>query len=222
MHRIVLADKSAVAAYAADLVEQAISADPTVAIGLAGGSTPEATHIELASRGIDWSRSVAWMTDERWVSPDDPESNQGMVRRTLIDAVDLAFLAPDTTLPEPVLAANEFASTLRAAGVGVDRGGLAMLGMGDDGHTASLFPGSTALDDVGSYTATWVEKFSTWRLTATYSMLAAMDSIVFLVTGEGKAAMIEHIAHGGDAPAAQVEARGEVVWILDEAAASRL
>jgi len=93
----VLPDPAAVANRAADIVQAEIDSFGGILLGLAGGSTPRSTYEALAHRRINWSYTTAWMTDERWVAPDDDESNQNMARSSLIDPTGLAFLAPDTT-----------------------------------------------------------------------------------------------------------------------------
>jgi 6-phosphogluconolactonase len=222
MDTVILPDRGAVASWVADLIATTIDANPGVAIGLAGGSTPSVVHEALVGRSIDWSRAVTWMTDERWVPPDHPESNQRMVRHTLINRVNGRFIAPDTTLHSPSEAANRFSDVLVAEGIGTERMSLVTLGMGHDGHTASLFPGSSALDATEPYTATWVDHLDTWRLTTTFGFLAQAHRILFMVTGEAKAEMIRAVARGADVPATHVTAREAVTWVLDEAAASEL
>jgi len=98
-----------------------------------------------------------------------------------------------------------------------------MLGMGDDGHTASLFPGTEALRITNrEYVANWVPQHDTWRLTATFRLIAAADLVLFVVTGSRKAPMIAAVAAGADVPSAQVTARTQVRWILDQDAAAGL
>ncbi len=208
---------------AADLVEEAIAAMPELSLGLAGGSTPPLVHRNLAERDIAWERVTAWMTDERWVPPNHPDSNQRMARETLVDATGVSFLAPDTNLDDPHVSAMQFEHMLRNFGIGSDRHSVVMLGMGPDGHTASLFPDTEALTiNDRMYVANWVAAHDTWRLTATYDLLNRSDTVLFVVTGENKAEMIRQIANGDRYPASDVDPRGEVRWLLDEAAASLL
>ncbi len=104
-----------------------------------------------------------------------------------------------------------------------DQRSIVFLGLGADGHTASLFPGTTALAAKGpSYVATFVPHMDTWRLTATYDLIALADLVVFLVVGASKADIIREISDGRAHPAAAVSAREQVMWLLDEAAASKL
>jgi len=222
MDYIVLPDPPAVANHAADIVQAGIESNGGILLGLAGGSTPRATYEELASRTIDWSSTTAWMTDERWVSPDDDESNQKMVTRSLVDPTGVAFLAPDTTGQSVSQTADDFSRRI-APLAQASRRSITLLGIGTDGHTASLFPGSDALGSDGiRYVDNYIESFGVWRLTATFGLLATADIVVFLVTGESKAEMIASIAHGADVPSARVTARERTLWLLDKAAASGL
>jgi 6-phosphogluconolactonase len=216
-------DLDAVAVAAADRVESEIQRYRTLSVGLAGGSTPRIVHRILAGRAIDWAGVTAWMTDERWVDPADGESNQRMVRETLVTEVGLTFLAPDTTLEEPEAAAEAFEATLIEHHIHTSGRSLVMLGMGADGHTASLFPETNALTVSGrSYVPNWVGAHEAWRLTATYDLLSASDTILFLVAGKNKAEVMADIANGGNFPAATVSRMSNTIWLLDEAAASKL
>jgi 6-phosphogluconolactonase len=163
------------------------------------------------------------MTDERWVAPTESDSNQGMVRESLRTAGRIRFLAPNTRLRFPEAAADRMARSLGCVSNGPHDRAVTLLGMGDDGHTASLFPGTDALSvDDSSYVANWVPQHDTWRLTASYRVLAMADVVVFLVAGENKAEAVAEIANGGDLPAGRVRAKEQVIWLLDEAAGSLL
>lgn len=222
MDFVVLPDAAAVAHHAANMVQSEIDAVAGVLIGLAGGSTPRATYEELAKRDINWSHTAVWMTDERWVPPDDEASNQRMARASLVDDTGVAFLAPDTTLESVEESATDFTVKILSA-VSSSTRSIVLLGIGTDGHTASLFPGSSALGHHGvSYVANHVPSLDTWRLTATFDLLATADIVIFLVTGTSKAAMVAAIAEGADVPSARVSSRDRVVWLLDEASASGL
>ena len=208
---------------AASIIESAISTHDDINLGVAGGSTPRLVHGLLAERPIDWNRVTAWMTDERWVGPDHPDSNQRMVRETLAGLVDVRFLAPDTTLQDPATSAAAFEAALVGGGIVSERHSIVMLGLGTDGHTASLFPDTDALTARGqSYVANWVPALETWRLTATYELLALADRVMFLVTGGAKAGVMAQIAAGEEFPASAVTARGEVEWLVDREAAALL
>lgn len=198
-------------------------------VALAGGNTPKPIHRHLADAGLDWREVTLWLGDERWVAPDHEDSNARMARETLVDAVEAELLAPDTTGTDPGIAAAHYEISLRSAlPLGDEnriRPGLVMLGMGDDGHTASLFPGSTALDaNDRDYVATWVESKQTWRLTATLAALWAAEKIVFMVTGANKSSVVREILEEAVPYPAQQVASGasDVIWLLDAAAGAEL
>jgi 6-phosphogluconolactonase len=172
---------------------------------------------------IDWNGVTTWMTDERWVLPDDPDSNQAMVRESLDTIGRIRFLAPNTRLEYPSASARRMTRSMGCLMNRQPRRSVTMLGMGDDGHTASLFPGSAALSVTGSsYVANWVSHLDTWRLTASFGLLSTSDVVLFLVSGQSKAEVVARIAAGDDYPAGGVTAREHVIWMLDEDAASRL
>src|SRR3954447_8232889 len=140
-----VADAEAVAARAADGVERLIAAgDGVFHVALAGGSTPERCHELLAERDVDWSRVHVWESDERAVPPDDEESNFLMIRRSLLDRIDITEANVHRVRGElgADAAAAAYEEELRAAGP-LD---LVMCGMGPDGHTMSLFPGHPELE----------------------------------------------------------------------------
>jgi 6-phosphogluconolactonase len=194
---VVAADIEGVARAAADrvrvLAADAIAARGRFRIALAGGSTPRALYAQLASTSdVDWSRTDIFFGDERAVGPDDPQSNFRMARETL--------LAPAGVPPENVrrlrgedpdldAAARQYEAALGgAAAAGASPLDLALLGMGADGHTASLFPGTTALDEqTRQCVVVDVPSLNTRRLTLTYPVLLAARDVLFLVAGSDKA-----------------------------------
>ena len=223
MDLTVLPDQAAVFDRTADIVERFIRSNSTTALGLSGGSGPPHIHKSLTHRDIPWDTVTAWMSDERWVPPNHEASNQGMARSTLVEPTGVRLVAPDTTLGSPHDAAALFEATLVDAGVGGAVSSLVILGMGADGHTASLFPDTEALGiSDRSYVANWVERHDTWRLTATYPLIATSDLVLIVVTGQSKAEMIAEISRGRDVPVAHITCRGDVLWIVDEEAASEL
>jgi 6-phosphogluconolactonase len=223
MNITIFKDIDAVAISATDRIEAEIRSVDRLALGLAGGSTPKRVHRELAARPIDWSGVTTWMTDARWVPATHEDANQRMARETLVDATGVHLLAPDKSLESPNDSAEDFTRTLVEAGVPTAPRSIIMLGMGPDGHTASLFPGTDALKANGErYVANHVPQLDTWRLTATFGLIATADEVIFLVTGGNKADAIREIRLGSDLPAGRVTCRGNVVWLLDEAAAQGL
>lgn len=236
----------ALAARAADLFAQAardaIAAKGRFTVALTGGSSPEGTYRRLAQAPflaqIDWDNVFVFLGDERFVPYGDKRSNYGMCRSLLLDHVPLApdqvFPIPtDTTTPEE--AAAKYAQTLARV---LDRPingpppalDLVLLGMGDDGHCASLFPGMPTLH----ITDRWVISSPPGslpppvdRVTCTFPVLNAARQVVFLVNGAKKAAPVRDIFEGGAGidqhPAAGVRpTSGTLTWLLDEAAASEL
>lgn len=199
-------------------------------IGLAGGSTPRATYQLLRESPGALADIDAWMTDERFVPIDHPDSNAGMAAAALFDHVD-AILHPcpieEGGEPDEVAERyEEMLATLLPQGAdGRPQPGLVVLGLGPDGHTASLFPGSPALEVADrDFVANWVEEKGEWRLTATFGLLARARRIMFLVSGESKADIVADIVDRDAAhPASRVaNAARDGVWLLDQAAASKL
>lgn len=209
---------------------------------LSGGSTPEKTYSLLAQPEwvgrVDWSHTWFFFGDERMVPPADLNSNYRMAARALLEAAHIDpkhVLRIGTDAATPAECAKTYESQLRAffAGHGVTglpQFDMILLGLGNDGHSASLFPGMPALKE----TASWV----TWsrpgmlpppvdRITLTFPVLNAASEVMFLVSGGGKATIVHKILEGeaaGDKyPAARVRpASGKLVWMLDEAAGNLL
>ena len=225
----------AAAAEFVGLVEQAIHTAGRFTIALSGGSTPRSLYSLLASEVIPtlrWEKMYFFFSDERYVPADDPESNYGMANETLLSKVPVPkeniFPVP-TDAGSAEAAAAMYEQTLRSffklrAGE-LPRFDLILLGMGPDGHTASLFPGTAALEENQRLVvANWVEKFNTYRVTFTFPVLNNAASVVFLVSGQQKAAMVRKVLREGqDLPAKRVQpTNGKLIWMLDRAAASEL
>lgn len=217
---------SDVAAAAATTIGEAIAERASLTIGLAGGSTPAATYERLAAEPHAWDKVTLWLGDERWVPPDHPDSNARMVRSTIGSDAATRLLTPRYGLGEPRRTATAYGTVLaNAFAPSGGRPDIVLLGMGDDGHTASLFPGTDALEITDrTYAANWVTAKNTWRLTATLPLLWSAELLIFIVTGEGKAGMVARILERGEKLPAQLVASGaqNVTWMLDEAAASEL
>ena len=227
MRVVVLPDAETLAEAAASLVAEALreGAEGRVSLGLAGGSTPQTTYARLAQREIDWERVDLWLSDERWVPPDHPDSNGRMAEQTLAGQVPAVFHRPRwAEWLEPADSAAHYEAALRLLFPEADPH-LVMLGMGDDGHTASLFPGSTSLEETSRwYVATHVAHLGAWRLTVTLPLLHSARRLMVLVAGASKAQRLSEVLSGAsDLPAARLlAAKGELTWVVDEAAASRL
>jgi 6-phosphogluconolactonase len=192
------------------------------ALGLAGGRTPEPVYRELAQAAdIDWSRVSVFFGDERAVPPDHAESNYGMVRAALLSRVPVPAASVHRMEAERAdrdLAAREYERLLPAA---LD---ILVLGVGPDGHTASLFPGSAALDERRRLVMPVVgSKPPADRLTITPPVIEATHRVAVLATGADKAAVVARALEGPLSPKevpAQLARRG--AWFLDRAAAGRL
>jgi 6-phosphogluconolactonase len=211
----------------------AAAADSHVA--LTGGSTPKACYQRVAETDTDWSGTTVWFSDERCVPPDDELSNYGMAREALLGRL----LAQEEGGPAvrrmrgetgPHAGADDYERELRETlGEETPRLDLVLLGLGSDGHVASLFPGASELD-VTDRVAVGVEEAGLEpyvpRITLTLPVINAARSVAFLVTGEGKAEAVAR-AFGGE-PTPQVPASlvrphsGELTLLLDPAAASGL
>lgn len=205
-------------------------------VTLSGGSTPRGLHQELVknfSSRLPWDSVFFFWSDERHVPPDNPESNYRMANETLLSKLpippDHVFRIP-AELPDAGEAAAVYENTLQrffrlAPGV-FPRFHLILLGMGSDGHTASLFPGTTALEEKKRFVvANWIEKLNAFRITFTYPVLNHAASVIFLVSGDEKAEMVRKALKDPDAnlPCQRVRPiDGELMWYLDKAAASRI
>jgi 6-phosphogluconolactonase len=190
-------------------------------VALAGGSTPRALYELLASDDYrdrsDWHDLEVYFGDERAVPPDHPDSNYGMADRALLSHVPLAEDAVHRIEGEadPLEAAAE-----RYAMALPDHLDLVLLGMGPDGHTASLFPGQEALEERNRRVMATTAADGTPRITLTYPAIDAARHVVFLVTGESKREALDAIRRGEDLPAGRVRPTdGDVIWIVDRAAA---
>lgn len=214
---------------AAVIAEELQEGEGRLDLGLAGGGTPKATYARLRDEAVDWSRVDAWLGDERWVPPDHPDNNGRMCMQSLLGHVAARFHPVPWEEGSPQRAAQRYEETLRAvlpAGEGRPRAHLVILGLGEDGHCASLFPDTEALEERHRlYVANWVPQQEAWRLTATLPLLWAARRIVFLVTGAHKAEAVAAVLEGGEPPLPArrvMEGEAEVTWFLDRAAASRL
>jgi 6-phosphogluconolactonase len=190
-------------------------------LGLAGGSTPRSIYQALRGRATQWDKVDAWLSDERWVPPDDGRSNGRMAAETLMNHVDATFHRPPwSELLEPVDSAAHYEARLRSVLAG-RRPDLILLGMGDDGHTASLFPETEALEVKDRWiVANHVPKLGEERLTATFPLLWRANMLCVIVVGEGKAQALAD-SLDGNTPAGRVGDGDAVVeWHVDQAAAS--
>ncbi|MFN8178771.1 MAG: 6-phosphogluconolactonase [bacterium] len=234
----VLPDADAVARAAAELfatlAADAVRARGRFTVALSGGATPRALHAHLASGDVGrdlgplpWGRTFVFFGDERAVPPDDPASNYRMARETLLSHASVPgshVFRMEGEATDRDAAARRYETALRgetAVGGGLD---LVFLGLGEDGHTASLFPGSPALTEtsrlvVPSQAPPNVAPRE--RITLTFPALAAARRVVFLVSGAAKRDALARVrgAEQPLVPAARVTAREGVLWLADVRAA---
>ncbi len=191
--------------------------------GLAGGSTPEATYKELRGRASGWDRVDAWLSDERWVPPDHERSNGRMAAGALFDHVDAVFHRPKwNELIEPEDSAAHYEARIRSIH-GDGRPDVVLLGVGEDGHTASLFPDTAALSERGRwYVANHVPSLDEDRLTATFNLLWRARLLMVLAVGVSKASAVRASFEETNPAGRLGDGEAEVEWYLDREAASLL
>jgi 6-phosphogluconolactonase len=226
----------------------AIGAQGRFTVALSGGSTPKALYSLLAANYADfaWNRIFLFFGDERHVPPTDPDSNYRMVNESLLTKIAIppenVFRVPAEN-PDASAAASDYEAQLRRffelqsgdqpGDQPGDRPGefprfdLILLGMGPDGHTASLFPDSPALDEQSRLVvANWVAKFNSHRITFTFPVLNRAAEVMFLASGADKADMVHQVLEGKSTPPLPSQrvhpSDGKLLWMLDEAAAAKL
>jgi 6-phosphogluconolactonase len=201
-----------VASAFADVVVEAAPSS----IALSGGGTARDAYESLATRELDWSGVDVYFGDERFVGVDDPDSNEGMARAVLLDRAGPRAIHSMAGAGDTVDAAARAYDALIAAASPID---VVHLGLGPDGHTASLFPGSAALTVTDRLVVANGDNLHPHpRLTFTYPALARSRLVVFTVAGDDKRDAFNRIRAGDDLPAAHVTAE-QVVWLVDPAAA---
>jgi 6-phosphogluconolactonase len=228
------------AQYFVEMAGEAVAAQGSARIALSGGSTPRAVFAMLADPNEPWRARMPWSeielfwVDERAVPPEDAESNYRMTREALLDHVPLR---PEQIHRiqgelEPEIAAARYESELRNSfrleGAESPRFDLVALGLGEDGHTASIFPHTEAVHEIGRLvTANQVPQKNTWRITLTWPVINHARSVFFLVAGEEKASILREILMGERDPERLPSqlirpASGILTLILDRAAAALL
>ena len=217
----------------ASKAEAAIAERGSFTVALAGGSTPKATYEILArdyADGLDWSRVHVFFGDERTVPPDHEDSNYLMAQRTLLSRVPVGSIHRMRGELPPAEAAAAYEQELQEffGPDSVPAFDLILLGIGEDGHTASLFPETSALDVTDRWVvANPVLKLETTRLTHTIPVINAAKAVTFLVAGEGKTEALKQILEGDADPRAYPAKFirpecGDLTWMVDKAAASSL
>ena len=238
MNRVVevLADKTELIRRSQEIVlsrlQAAIAARDQFTIALAGGSTPKPLYEALSAQSLPWSKTHVFWGDERYVPATHPDSNQLMARQAWLDKIDIPannIHSMDTSGGDPVkdaqkheLELQQFFQTQPGTNPTFD---LILLGMGDDGHTASLFPYTEALQ-VQDRLITLGNKDGQPRLTFSAPLINQARCVMFIVAGANKRpALKEVFSTQGDAqkyPSRLIKPKGELFWLLDEAAASEL
>jgi len=222
----------------AHLTKESVEERGRFVVALSGGSTPRNLYNLLATNArnsLPWDRMYFFWGDERHVSPTDKDSNYRMAKEAMLEKVPVPpaniFRVPAEN-SNANLAAEEYEKTMRRffglADGQVPVFDLILLGLGPDGHTASLFPGTAALQEKDKLVvANWVEKFNTHRITFTLPVINAARCVAFVVSGMDKASALQAVlqsdAPGEKYPAKLVHpANGKLIWLVDRAAASAL
>ena len=232
----VLPDKKALVERALALIlskaETAIQQRGRFTIALSGGSTPKPLYEAIGKQQLPWDKIHVLWGDERYVAADHPDSNQLMARNAWLDKVDIPeenIHPMHTNATEPAQAAAEYEAELQKlfnSGKGefpaID---VILLGMGDDAHTASLFPHTEALK-VTDKLVTVGNKDSSVRLTFTYPFINAAECVMFLVAGENKRPALAQVfapeASETTYPSRLIQPKKELLWLLDEAAGAEI
>ena len=232
----ILPDKSALIAkthlLVTEKIKQAINARNLCTIALAGGSTPKPLYEALAKDSLPWPKIHVFWGDERYVPPAHPDSNQKMARQAWLDRVEI----PESNIhPMPTDSQNpkidaekhqqELRQFFRSNSGEFPRFELILLGMGDDGHTASLFPHTEALT-VGDRLVTVGNKDGQPRLTFTVPLINAARCVIFMVAGSNKQNALERILAPSEDnmtyPARLIQPQGELWWLLEQTAAAKI
>ncbi len=215
-----------------DLSKLAMEARGQFTISLSGGSTPKALYEYLAkeyAEKMSWGSILWFLGDERCVPHDSEESNYRMINEALFTKAPVPrsnVFATEGQDKDPKASASHYEALMRQVVASRSNGipcfDLILLGLGPDGHTASLFPGSDALkENERFFVANWVEKFNAFRLTTTYPVLNNARNVVFLASGAGKADILNKVLHSPEAgyPAQKVQPTpGRLQWFVDKAA----
>lgn len=183
-------------------------------IGLSGGSTPKITYSLLKNDIQDLSKIIFWTVDERWVPRDDEYSNQKMLNSFFADST-AKILEVEYSGLSAERDANKYASKLENNITNFD---AVILGVGEDGHIASLFPDTVAVNDIENfYVSNEVNILSKWRVTATFKLLKEVDNVYLLVTGNNKKEIVKSIMNNGNTSANKlINERKKTILITDQ------
>ncbi len=219
-----------------DRAQSAIAARGRFSVALSGGTTPRLVNQSLATEKfryiVDWSRVYIFFGDERRVPPDHPESNFRMARETFLSTLPIPGknIYPIPTDGDPAANARRYEKKLREFFGEVEwpRFDLVFLGLGEDAHTASLFPETEALHEIKAWVvANWVEKLGSWRITLTAPAINHAANILFLITGSSKAKALSAVLNGPrnafELPAQMIQpVDGSLEWLVDKDSAELL
>ena len=215
------------------LASTAIRDHEKFSVALSGGSTPKSLYSVLAKATLSWEKIFFFWSDERHVPPDHPDSNYRMAKEALLSKVPVPpenIFRVRAEEKDANVVAKDYEEALklffRLKPGEFPRFDLILLGLGPDGHTASLFPNTAALNETKRLVvANWVEKLKTTRITFTYPVLNHAACVIFLVSGADKADMVRNVLEDGRAglPSQRVHPVNErLLWLLDKGAASKL
>jgi 6-phosphogluconolactonase len=222
---------SQAAAEFAHVAAEAIRERGSFTVALSGGSTPLLLYRYLINTSVDWERVSFYFGDERNVPPDEDASNFKGANKALFRPLRIRedkIFRWRTELGTPHEVAEDYERSLRNLSAELPRFDLMLLGMGTDGHTASLFPGTDALTQTQPLAAAnWVPQLGSWRFTLTYPVINNSRNVIFLVSGENKAEVLHEVLDGAprmiELPAQGVKpTSGDLNWFVDRAAARML
>ncbi len=219
-----------------DIAKQSIVDKGMFTIALSGGSTPKLLYNALVKnfhKELDWSKVFFFWSDERYVPIDHEDSNAGMALTWLLNPLKIApknIYPVPTDISPPDKAAEIYQKTVlehfKAEKYHIPEFDLVLLGLGDDGHTASLFPGTKALSEKNDIVkANWIDSKKVWRITFTYPLINHAKNVFMLTTGPDKAEMVSRILGKNEKslPASLINPHhGELHWFLDNSAALKL
>ena len=211
-----------------EIANDAIAKRGKFIVALAGGSTPKAFYQLLATQNLVWEKVVFFFGDERNVPIDSVESNFKMANETLFLPLNIKqdnIYRWQTELKTPKTIAKDYEEKIKKFAPTFD---LILLGMGNDGHTASLFPNSMALGEIEKAAVeNWVEQQNSWRFTITFSTINNARNVIFLIKGEDKAEILHNVLEGKFRPEILPSQtvkpeNGKLLWLLDENVAKLL
>lgn len=225
---------NATADFVRDTIADTLMRKPLCFVALSGGNTPRALYAMLAAdpyrKEIEWDRIRFFFGDERFVPHDHPDSNFRMAKESLFDpaGVDMKNVFPVSASMPPHQAAAEYEKTIKAVIGASGVFDIILLGLGNDAHTASLFPNSDVLEERSAWVKeVYVKSLKAWRITFTATLINAARAVVFLTHGSSKARAVKNVFEGKRDPEsypAQLVApvSGDTHWFLDSEAAAQI